>query len=75
MPGSERFFIERRDPQGFYIVIAKKEALDTLAEFEGVIVEEIGDAVALKTKSRRTAFKLSIFLSSKGLLVKSSRSK
>lgn len=75
MPDSERLFMECRDPQGFYVVIAKKEVLDTLAGFEGVIVEEIGDTVALKTKSRKTALKLCVFLSSKGLLVKSPRSK
>lgn len=71
MPGSKRTPVGRRDPQGFYVVIAKREALSAIAGLEGVVAEGVGDTVVLKTKSRRIALKLHTLLSSKGLLVES----
>ncbi len=69
MPGSKRSLVGRRDPQGFYVIIAKGEALSALAGLEGMVTEKVGDTVILKTKSRRVALKLHAFLSSKGLLM------
>ena len=53
--------LSRRDPQGYYIIPVSKSALrDVLSGFGAgnIIVDDYGDSVFIKTKSRRVAKKI-----------------
>ena len=57
----------KRDPQGYFVIVAKKEALDLLPKEASV--EEAGDSIIIKIKSRSLAQKLLKRLQKEGLLV------
>ncbi len=57
----------KRDPQGYFVIVAKREALDLLPK--EVSVEEVGDSVIIRVKSRSLAQKLLKRLQKEGLLV------
>ncbi|MET1160351.1 MAG: hypothetical protein ABWW65_05265 [Thermoprotei archaeon] len=43
------------DPQGYYIIVFKREILNKLKREKDVLIEETGDIVFVRTKSRRIA--------------------
>ncbi len=65
-----REVLSKRDPQGYYIVPAAREGLKALSKelLEQVLVEEAGDVVLIRTKSRRVAEAVARILLSKGYL-------
>jgi adenylylsulfate kinase-like enzyme len=71
MSDVERFvreYLSRRDPQGYYVILARKESKDMLAGISGIIVEEVGDMVIVRTRSRSIAEKVIRLLAKRGLL-------
>jgi len=58
----------RKDPQGYYVIPAKRKALEYLKTTEAVIIEEAGNLVFFKTKSRSLAKKIASKLQEQGLL-------
>jgi hypothetical protein len=61
-------FISRKDPQGYYVIPAKKEALEILRETDDINIEEGGDYIIIRTKSRREAERILKALAKRGLL-------
>ncbi|MEM1831744.1 MAG: hypothetical protein QXJ64_08405 [Thermosphaera sp.] len=62
--------LSRRDPNGYYILVADKKCLELLKQSRRalIIVEEIGDSVILKTRSRSAAERIARLLLAKRLL-------
>ncbi|RLE80120.1 MAG: hypothetical protein DRJ36_02575 [Thermoprotei archaeon] len=58
----------RRDPQGYYVIPAKRDALKVLKISKDIIVEEAGTLVFIKTRSRRLAKRIVLRLEKLGLL-------
>lgn len=56
----------KRDPQGYFVIVAKRDALNLLPK--GVLTEEVGDEVIIRVKSRSLALKLLKKLKKEGLL-------
>ncbi len=56
----EQEYLRRRDPQGYYILLFDAKILDKLRGFKDIIVEEAGDTIIVKVKSRALAKKLII---------------
>jgi len=51
--------LRRRDPEGFFVIPARREALEVLARFrEGLIIEDAGSLILVKTRSRSLASKI-----------------
>lgn len=44
-----------KDPEGYYVVLLRKECADKIRLYGDDRLEEIGDVLAYKTKSRRRA--------------------
>lgn len=42
------------DPEGYYIIIAKKEAKNIINKYGDIIIESHGEEIIIKTKSRST---------------------
>jgi hypothetical protein len=61
--------LSRRDPRGYYVIPAKREALGLVSRFEGVEVEEAGDIIVVRVKARSAARRIALMLSRRGLLV------
>ena len=59
--------LKRRDPQGYYVLTAKREALELL-EVLDVIVEDAGSFLLVRVRSRSLAQKVCEMLLRKGLL-------
>ncbi|ALU12637.1 hypothetical protein EYM_05980 [Ignicoccus islandicus DSM 13165] len=55
----------KRDPQGYYVIVAKAEAKELVGEG---LIEEVGDCVVIRIKSKSRAQKLLRKLQSRGLL-------
>lgn len=58
-----------RSPDGYYVILAHPEAARELEGYEGLIVEDIGGTLCIKTRSRSTALKLYRRLAMRGLLL------
>ncbi len=58
----------KRDPQGYFVIVAKKEALGLLPK--EALIEEVGDNIIIRVKSRSLAQKLLKKLQREGLLTK-----
>ena len=56
----------RRDPEGYFVLLASPEARELVPQ--GCLVEEAGDVIVIRTKSRSLANKLLRTLKRKGLL-------
>jgi len=56
-------------PNGFYIIVAKKDALSIISQFKGILWESSGDLLYVKVRSRSLAAKVYRILKKKGLLV------
>jgi len=63
-----REIVSRRDPQGYYVIPAKREALEVLKDLRDLEAEEAGTHVILRTKSRRRAEEVARILLRRGLL-------
>jgi hypothetical protein len=65
-----RGILSRRDPHGYYVLVADKRCLEVLKQNQRatIIVEEIGDSVIIKAKSRSVAERIARLLIAKGLL-------
>ncbi len=51
--------LSRKDPNGYYIILAKKNALDVVSSLSlPVIAQDEGRYIVLKTRSRSVAKKL-----------------
>lgn len=63
--------LRRRDPSGYYVIPAKREALEAIPEelAEKLVVEEAGELVILRTRSRSIARRVAILLARRGLVV------
>ncbi|MCS7385396.1 MAG: hypothetical protein NDF55_01455 [archaeon GB-1867-005] len=59
----------KKTPNGFYIIIARREAEKYLKENNNVKLESIGDIIIIKTKSRNTAKKILEKLRNRNLLL------
>ncbi len=55
-------------PDGYYVIVAKKEALFFISQFKGVLWESSGDLLYVKVRSRSLASKLYRILEKKKLL-------
>lgn len=58
----------RRDPAGFYVVVAKRGAEKLAESVGGVEVEVVGDCVVIRTRSRSKAERVYERLRAAGLL-------
>lgn len=65
-----RELLSRKDPQGYYVIPCKLDILRFLEKhnIESIVVEEIGDIVLLRIKSRRVAEYLAFIALKQGLL-------
>uniref|UniRef100_A0A7C3SKF7 Uncharacterized protein n=1 Tax=Thermofilum pendens TaxID=2269 RepID=A0A7C3SKF7_THEPE len=59
--------LRRRDPQGYYVLAAKREALELLEKL-GVSVEDAGSFLLVRVRSRSLAQRVCEMLLRKGLL-------
>jgi hypothetical protein len=59
--------LRRRDPRGYYVLTARREALELLRMFD-VIVEDAGSFLLVRVRSRSLAQKVCELLLRKGLL-------
>ena len=62
--------LRRRDPWGYYVIPAKRDALKKLPSnlLETLNIEDAGDVILLRTRSRALARKIAGILSRKRLL-------
>ncbi len=62
--------LSRKDPQGYYVIPCKPSILRVLGRhnIENIVIEEAGDVVLLRTKSRRVAEYLAFIALKHGLL-------
>jgi len=58
----------KRDPQGYYVIPADKKAIEYVKNLPNVLIEDIGEVLLIKTKSRSTAMKILRKLKHKGYL-------
>ncbi len=65
-----RGFLERRDPQGYYVIPAKPEAAALLGGWPGVEVERAGGLLLVRVKSRGLALRILRALAGRGLLAR-----
>ncbi len=63
-----REFLSRRSPDGYYIIPVRREARSLLEKYSGVIVEEAGTLLLVKTRSRSIAEKILRKLHMRGLI-------
>ena len=63
--------LRRRDPFGYYVIPAKREALEVIPGelVERLVVEEAGELVVLRTRSRSVARQVAVLLAKRGLVV------
>lgn len=57
-----------KSPDGYYVIVARPETVRELEGLEGLIVEEAGGLLFIKTRSRSAALKLYKRLAARGLL-------
>lgn len=57
-----------KSPDGYYVIVADPKAAKELEGFEGLIVEDAGGLLLIKTRSRGTALKVYRKLKARGLL-------
>ena len=50
--------IGKPDPNGYYVLVFRKDLLDKMDELAEILIEEYGDIVILRLKSRALAKKL-----------------
>lgn len=61
--------LSRKDPQGYYVIPCKLSILRVMEKHNiNIVVEEAGDVVFLRTKSRRVAEYLASIALKHGLL-------
>ena len=58
--------VGRRDPEGYFVILASPEAKELVPQ--DVLVEEVGDLIIIRVKSRSKAVKLFKELKRRGLL-------
>jgi len=58
--------VGRRDPEGYFVLLASPEAKELLPR--DVLIEEAGDIIIIRVKSRSRAIKLLKELKKRGLL-------
>ena len=64
-----RSILSRKDPQGYYVIVAEVSARDLVKEWEkDVRIEEVGDRLIIRTRSRRIAERLARRLASRNML-------
>ena len=63
-----REILKRRDPEGYFVIPVRREAVGELGKLDGILLEEAGEVVLVRTKSRSVAAKLCRRLARKGLL-------
>ncbi len=64
-----RSVISKKDPAGFYVIVADRNALPIVEKYaKDVQVEEYGDSLVIRTKSRRVAEELARRLARKNML-------
>ncbi len=63
-----RSILSKKDPQGYFVIVADAKAKELVKDIDDVFVEEIGDCVIIKTKSRRIAERLARKLLRLGML-------
>ena len=63
-----REILSRRDPRGYYVIPADKKCVELLEKFKGIELEEAGDTVFIKTKSRSIAEKVARMLIQRNML-------
>ncbi len=47
-----------KDPQGYYVVQVPSCLREVVEKFDGVLIEQLGDQLLVRTKSRRIALKI-----------------
>lgn len=63
-----REFLSKKSPDGYYVIPARSEAKSLLEKYSGVIVEEAGTLLFVKTRSRSMAEKILRKLYTRGLV-------
>ncbi len=64
-----RELLSRRDPSGYYVIPARNTPeARSVAEAEGAVVEEAGDTLYIRVRSRSTAARIASRLAKRGLL-------
>ena len=68
--------LKRRDPSGYYVIPARREALEIIPGelVEKLVVEEAGELVVLRTRSRSVARRVTFLLARRGLVVDPAKS-
>lgn len=51
----EESFLSRRDPEGYFVIILKRRVYSDISKIPNLIVEDYGECIIVKTKSRRIA--------------------
>ena len=62
-----REVLSRKDPRGFYVITAHREALEVVGRLRGVSIEESGDTLIIMTRSRSLAEKILRMLMARNL--------
>jgi len=60
--------LAKRDPEGYYVILAEPSAREVLNGFSGIVVEEAGNSLVVRTRSRSLVEKVVKRLASAGLL-------
>ncbi|RLE53444.1 MAG: hypothetical protein DRJ30_06860 [Candidatus Methanomethylicota archaeon] len=57
------------DPEGYYLIIAGREAKSFIEKYKGILIEEHGGEIIIKTKSRSIGKRILKELSKLNLIV------
>jgi len=60
--------LAKRDPEGYYVILAEPSAREVLNGFKGIVIEEAGGSLVARTRSRSLVEKLVRRLAKAGLL-------
>ncbi len=69
MKSSKAEMLGRKTPNGYYLIVARIEAQELISKISGIRIEQAGDIILIKVKSRRIAKKIYDELSRRNLLI------
>jgi len=58
----------KKTPDGYYLIVARREAEEIVKRFSEIEIEYAGDMILIKVKSRRIAKEIYIKLSRRNLI-------
>jgi len=60
--------LSKRDPEGYYVILAEPSAREALNGFKDIVVEEAGGSLVVRTRSRSLVERVVRRLAAAGLL-------